>query len=59
MNIFLRGHTVRGAVVEMAKQRFRDDATLRLARIANGKQKEYVNGSPKAAEKGTLTSPAE
>ena len=55
MNLFFTGHPIRGAVVEMAKQRFRDEAVLRLARIANGAEPTYVNGSPKDAEKGRLT----
>lgn len=59
MNLFFKGHTIRGAVVEMAKQRFRDDAQLRLARIANGKHEKYINGHPKDLEKGRLTNSAQ
>lgn len=55
MNLFFKGHPIRGAVVELAKQKFRDDAILRLAKIANGKHPDYVNGCPKDAEKGRLT----
>lgn len=55
MNLFFKGHPIRGAVVESAKQKFRDDAILRLARIANDAEPQYVNGSPKDAEKGRLT----
>lgn len=52
---FFSGNKIRSKVVEIARQKFRDDATLRLARIANGVQPEYQNGHPKDAEKGRLT----
>lgn len=52
MNLFFKGHPIRGAVVEMAKQRFRDDAILRLAKITNEAHPAYINGHPKDQEKG-------
>lgn len=44
---FFIGRGIRAQVVEIAKEKFRDEATLRLARIANGAEPQYVNGSPK------------
>jgi len=57
MNIFFKGHPIRGAVVEMARQRFREEAVLRLAKIANGAHEDYLNGHPKDAEKGRAYKP--
>lgn len=39
-------------VVEDFARRHKEDCQLRLARIANGKHPDYVNGNPKDAEKG-------
>lgn len=55
---FFIGRGLRSQVVEIAKQKFREDAQLRLARIANNAEPEYRNGHPKATEKG-LTNAAE
>lgn len=52
---FFSGRGVRSQIVEIAKQRFRDDAILRLARIANGAEPDYENGNPKDEEKGRST----
>lgn len=41
--------------VEQARALRQEEITLRLARIQNGVHPDYVNGHPKAAEKGTLT----
>lgn len=39
-------------VVEKIKARAAEEAELRLARIFNGKEREYINGHPKDREKG-------
>lgn len=38
--------------VEQAHALRQEEATLRLARIQNGVHPDYINGHPKAAEKG-------
>jgi len=43
-------------VVENAVQKFKDDATLRLARIANGKEASHKNGpAPRSCKGGCRT----
>lgn len=37
--------------VEQAKELFREQAAVRLARITNGTHPDYINGHPKSAEK--------
>lgn len=44
-------------VVEDATQQFKDDAKLRLARIANGKEPSHKNGAaPRSCKGGRCTS---
>lgn len=52
MNLVFKGARQSSGAVEDAKQYFRDQATLRLARITNGVHPDYINGSPKGREKG-------
>lgn len=37
--------------VELAKERFKEEAQLRLARIMNNAEPSHANGHPKSAEK--------
>ena len=39
-------------VVQTLARKFKEDAQLRLARIANGAHPDYKNGHPKDREKG-------
>jgi hypothetical protein len=47
-----RGDSRKSQVVEDAVQRQKEDAQLRLARIANNAEPSHKNGHPKAVEKG-------
>jgi len=47
-----KGLGARSEVVEDARQRAKEDAQLRLARITNGVHPDYINGNPKDKEKG-------
>jgi hypothetical protein len=47
-----KGESRRSQVVEDAVQRRKEDAQLRLARIANNAEPSHKNGHPKSAEKG-------
>lgn len=47
-----RGESRKSGVVEDAVQRRKDEATLRLARIANNAEPSHKNGHAKAKEKG-------
>lgn len=42
-------------VVQQLAQRFKDDAKLRLAKIANGSDPAFRNGSPKPSESRWIT----
>lgn len=47
-----KGESRYTSAVEKVMARAREDAELRLARIMNGAEPEYINGCPKDREKG-------
>jgi hypothetical protein len=47
-----KGESRKSDVVEDAVQRRKDEAQLRLARIANNAEPSHKNGHPKSVEKG-------
>lgn len=50
-NVIHPGSQRTSNAVELAKERFREAAAVRLARITNNAEPDYKNGHPKASEK--------